>query len=104
MSVQVEPDHGCVQGLRWRLVFEAGIDTDTLCTALGAMGLTDRATMPVVREFHHDKSRTRVVVVPRTGRVQLRVDIGVAPEERPTVAVAFAQWIASQLAPARDAA
>lgn len=74
-ALTLSRDHTCVRGMNWRCdVAPAAVDT--LLAALTAAGFSPRpspAAMPTLRspEGHH------VLIVRRTGRVQIRVDYAV---------------------------
>jgi len=77
--------------LNWALVFPA-LSPEALCLALVEIGFSDRTHVDVVREFESDR-RERVIVIPKTGRVQLRLPLDVEKDERPARALALGQWI-----------
>ncbi len=75
----VRPDPGCSRDLLWRIDLPAGGEPQAYAKGLSACDLTlDRAVGGVLF-FSHPEGH-QVVVVPRTGRAQLRLD-GLVPHE-----------------------
>ncbi|MEZ4398431.1 MAG: hypothetical protein R3B06_00325 [Kofleriaceae bacterium] len=89
-TVAIERDHGCFRGLSWRAEIAAG-DGQGLRARLGAMleDVTRDARLIAMRtvEGHH------VIVVPATGRVQVRLDLECARERRGELALALARLV-----------
>lgn len=89
-GVTVERDHGCFRGLTWRATIAAGAGA-AMQAALGAtmLDLTRDPRLIAMRtaDDHH------VIVVPATGRVQLRLDLGSEPRARPAIALALARQV-----------
>lgn len=64
-------DQGCRRDLLWRLELR-GADLGELAKELLRIGWRDRSLAPEVRDLESPEGHA-VVLVPRTGRVQLRV-------------------------------
>ncbi|MCA9648839.1 MAG: hypothetical protein KC501_02970 [Myxococcales bacterium] len=87
-------DHGCMHDLQWRLDLPPGLGTEGLERRLAGHGFVAKAPGPGVLVFDGCSGHV-LVIVPRTGRVQIRVDCGVPRERRPRVAAELAQMLAA---------
>lgn len=88
--MKVTRDHGCLHGLNWRLELAPGCTLERLRAGLGD-GWIDRTVMPAVWHLEAVAGGHQLVVVPATGRLQLRVHYGVAREARLDTARAIAR-------------
>ena len=68
----IERDHACFQDLHWRLSLAPGLDWDALEARL-APALA-RESSPTFLRVLSAEDGCQIVIVPRTGRVQIRVD------------------------------
>ncbi len=92
----VRPDPGCSRDLLWRIDLPAGCEPRAYARGLSACDLTlDRAVGGVLF-FSHPEGH-QVVVVPRTGRAQLRLDGLVPRPARRTLAERLGTAIARAL-------
>ncbi len=84
----IAPDFSCFQGLKWRLELDLpGIQFPKLANALGKLGF--QSCYPVLFPSvlgYRDDSGHELVMVPRSGRVQLRVHYTVPRKLRKRVA------------------
>lgn len=97
--VHLEADHGCFRRLGWRCtVLGAAPPTAGAARALVARGYTDGSRSPSLVELAH-RARHRVVIVPATGRVLIRVDVDIPLDERVAVAVGVAEEVAAAMEP-----
>lgn len=99
-GVRLERDAGCTRWLQWRCHFTC--PADELVQRLVARGLRNESRLPGLADLELGL-RHRLVVVPGTGRVQLRLDIGVPRDGRPEEALRVATWLAREVDPANDA-
>lgn len=92
----LQRDHTCVQNMNWRCDVPPGA-VDRLLAALLAAGFVRQpgpdALPALLSPDHH-----RVLVVRRTGRVQLRIDYVIPPHERRHAAEALFALIVRRLA------
>ncbi len=78
----LEQDHGCYFGLSWRCSFDPPVSPEQLVEGLCAAGWKDNsARNTLLYELRHRDGHT-LVIVPRTGRVQLRLNYLVPREQR----------------------
>ncbi len=94
--VRIEPAPSCLLGLHWELSFTQ-LQTDDVVRAIVAMGYSDKTRMPAVRTFASSTGE-RLIVIPKTGRVQLRLDFETPKSERSSRAVVIAKWIVASAA------
>ena len=94
MSV-LEPDPCCINGLSWRVNLAAS--TVDVARALRSMAFVDDSHVPYVQNFVHE-THDRFVLVPKTGRVQLRLSLLVDRDERPVRAQTWVRWLLLRLA------
>jgi hypothetical protein len=71
-GLALELGHGCYQRLVWELTPSNHERAARLLQRLPGLGFRDESRHPTVREFA-DPSGHLVVLVPKTGRVQLRI-------------------------------
>ena len=98
--MRIEPEDTCIRHLAWRVV-PAGdplAAVSALVEALRAAGWPEERRAPGLLAFPRPGGH-RVLVVPATGRVQIRLHYTVPEAERP----AAAQAILAELAAAADA-
>jgi hypothetical protein len=82
--MQFRRQPNCTNALLWEgAVDPAGVDG--WCMALCERGFRDLSHAPILRILQ-DEAEHVLVIVPRTGRVQLRLSYLVPPEERPAAA------------------
>ncbi len=89
--VSVSPASSCVQGLHWELKFPL-LTVEQVMAAVMRMGYIDQTHMEQVRIFTAEAG-TRLIVIPNTGRTQLRLDIGIPRLQRLYRAIVVAKWI-----------
>jgi hypothetical protein len=68
----LEREHGCLGNLQWRCDLACGSDWEALFRGLGELGYRLRCRLPFLVNLRHPEEH-EIVVVPATGRVQLRV-------------------------------
>ncbi len=93
--IKVEPAACCIQGLHWELFLRTA-SLEQLLTVLPSLGFRDDTRIPELRMFRNAGGE-RLVVVPSTGRVQLRLDLGTPKAGRLKRAHGIAEAMASQL-------
>lgn len=98
--MRLRPSPSCTQQLNWEVsLAPPATDEDTsrwvawLRQTLPTQGFADVSTMDAFATFQKAGHAT-IVIVPKTGRVQLRLDIRTPKEERAHLATAFAQQMA----------
>lgn len=74
-------DPSCLRDLLWRIALSSPEDAARLADRLQACGWQPQTTVPQVRDLEGPEGH-RLVIVPRTGRVQLRVHYLTAPRAR----------------------
>ncbi len=98
-DVTVVRSHGCFRRLNWELRLERAIASwSSVRDALVAAGFVDRSRLPGFWEIEAPGGHL-LIVVPVTGRVQLRLHYLSEPAARPALALALASEL-SRLAPA----
>lgn len=91
-------DRACIDDLLWRLDLPEGANLERMADALEAAGLARRgqtSTLPLWVFFTDDEHR--VLFVPATGRLQLRVHYTTRRAERVAVALRLAGVVAGAL-------
>lgn len=88
-------DHACVRGMNWRCDVDPAA-VDALLSALAAAGFTPRHSPPALPCLLAPAGH-QVLVVRRTGRVQIRVDYAVPEPHRRLAAEAVFVLIARAL-------
>jgi len=83
--VKLEVEAGCVDLLKWRCDLEPGLDFEALTLDLRRHGLRARVFEPGLIVLDGEQGE-QMVIVPRTGRVQIRVDLLTPKPERARVA------------------
>ncbi len=76
----IEPAACCVRGLHWELSFES-IRIEEVRLAMSPSGFLDCTRMPEILVFQNSPG-DRVIIVPATGRIQLRLDLATKKEDR----------------------
>ena len=66
-------DHSCLRGLNWRTDLPPGGDLDTLVAALSRAGFARTSTAGSPLLVLRAPGDHEILIVPRTGRVQIRV-------------------------------
>lgn len=74
-------DHGCRRDLLWRMELPVSVDVGALADRLVGEGWRDRSPAPQVRTLEGPDGHG-LVLIPRTGRIQIRVHYLVAHGER----------------------
>jgi hypothetical protein len=87
--VQVSAGHSCYRQLTWECIFEPPAAVTTLIEQLLHRGFVDESHSPLVRELLHPEQH-RLIIIPTTGRVQLRLHYLTPKTQRETVAHSFA--------------
>ncbi len=85
----IERERACLPDLHWRVGLPEGGSVDKIEARLRALGAIDRSPNTLVRLFTLP-SGDRVVLVPKTGRIQLRLDASSEARARPAMARALA--------------
>lgn len=93
----LEVGHGCYRHLTWECVLAERGRAGALAEGLRALGFSDVSANALIRELV-DAEQHRVIVVPRTGRVQIRVHYLTPYEARRAAARGVAAALASALA------
>lgn len=65
-------DPGCLRDLLWRIELPRPQDAGPLADRLEALGWQENSRVPQVRDLEGPAGH-RLVIVPRTGRIQIRV-------------------------------
>ncbi len=78
---QLSRDSGCARSLNWRCDLPVGFDAVALENAYVASGYSSRSQHPALKVFRHAEGHELAWVV-TTGRVQIRVAVGVDGTER----------------------
>jgi hypothetical protein len=92
--VRIDADHACFRRLGWRCALvDAGLDPLGAAPGMIALGYTrvDRAAGLV--ELRHPRGHT-VLLVARSKRIQLRLDVETPADERVATAVELAEALA----------
>lgn len=74
-------DPGCLRDLLWRIRLPEGADAGALADRLQAQGWRERSAIRQVRDLEGPEGH-RLVIVPRTARVQIRVHYLTRLDER----------------------
>lgn len=98
-GVELEREPGCTRGLNWACRFTC--PAPALVAQLVAHGVRDASRLPGLADLQLEQ-RHQLVVVPATGRVQLRLDVEVPRERRPDEALRVAAAVAALLTPPND--
>lgn len=89
-AVEIERDHGCFRGLSWRTEIAPGAgEALRQRLAIAWQDVTRDARLIAMRTDHGD----HVIVVAATGRVQVRLDLAVPPEQRAPRALELARLV-----------
>ena len=96
----IRPANSCLRRLAWDCDFAEPPALPELCSALLAAGFVDDSRADFLRELRHQSGHS-VLVVPRTGRVQLRLHYLTPLLERRATAERFAHDLAGILPPHR---
>jgi len=92
-------DHACFRRLGWRCALRGeGIDAHRIARNLVARGYGDVTRSPLLLELQHP-ARHRLLVVPRSARVVIRIDVETPLPERLAAAVAVAEDVAAASGP-----
>jgi len=92
-----EREHGCCGGLNWRVDLPAEADPALVAHRLVRMGYTARCEMPSLKVVRHPDGH-EIAIVPRSGRVQLRVYMLTPVADRERVATELAADLLACLA------
>lgn len=96
--MELARDQSCFRSLNWRCDLPAGSDCDRLAATLAEKGFAAVGGPSAIRTLRSPEGH-EVVLVPRTGRVQIRVHYLTPEEERRFVAEGvFALLVRSILA------
>lgn len=88
-EVQIRAGHSCYRGLTWDCELTPRKSVDLIIAHLLSLGFKDESRGARVRELAHPEGH-RVILIPSTGRVQLRLHYLTPPEKRREVAENFA--------------
>ena len=99
--MEIRRDPGCVQYLLWRCTPTQEIEAEELCERIGSAllraGFLDCSQEIFLLVYKEPKHHHQILLVPRTGRIQLRVHYLIPPLERPMVAYSLACQLADIL-------
>ena len=90
VSFELERERACLPDLHWRVALPSGLEPGALIERLRQLGADDRSPNRLVRLFCLPSGH-RVVLVPKTGRIQLRLCTTSVVAERVGLAQALAQ-------------
>ena len=76
---------GCLRSRTWRYRVQRTVPAAALVEEMKKLGWQDVSRSPALREMHHPRGH-RILVVPQTGRIQIRLDLGVPEPERTAAA------------------
>lgn len=93
-GVELERDPGCTRSLNWSCRFEC--PAPELVARLVARGIRDLSRLAGLADLRLEQ-RHQLVVVPATGRVQLRLDVAVPRERRAEEALRVASAVVALL-------
>jgi hypothetical protein len=91
-GLRVELDHGCFAEMTWRMSFAQPLDVNALVDSLLSAGFRDATRFPRVREIEEPAGH-RLVLVPTTGRIQLRLHYLTAQGRRREEAIRIARLL-----------
>jgi hypothetical protein len=91
-KVRISAGHSCFRGLTWDCELTPSASLLVVIQNLLDEGFVDESRSTRVRELLHPGEH-RVVLIPSTGRVQLRLHYLTPLEERKTVAQSFADLL-----------
>jgi hypothetical protein len=91
-KVSISVGHACFRGLTWECELTPPGSLVGIIESLLNEGFMDESRSPRVRELLHPGEH-RVVLIPSTGRVQLRLHYLTPQAERKTVARSFADLL-----------
>lgn len=90
-------DHSCRRLLAWRGALERGVPIDALEAPFAREGLALVDPQPGFVVFEETRTRHRVLVVPSTGRLQVRLHYTTPEEERPREAARIGEALGRAL-------
>ena len=96
IRVSITPANGCREGLSWELAFGPAPSPATLVSVLKNDAWRDASRLPTIVELEHPEGH-ELIVIPKTGRVQLRVCYITPRLNRQATATRVATAIASML-------
>jgi hypothetical protein len=79
--MELARDQSCLRSLNWRCDLPAGSDCDRIAAALAEKGFASTGGSSMFRILRSPEGH-EIVLVPRTGRVQIRVHYLTPEEER----------------------
>ncbi|TXD34406.1 hypothetical protein FRC98_18510 [Lujinxingia vulgaris] len=97
--LNLRKDRACIDDLLWRLDLPEGTNLDAMPAALEGVGLTrsgQASNLPMWVFFSAEEHR--LLVVPATGRLQLRMHYATPREDRVSAASALAEQVDRALA------
>jgi hypothetical protein len=95
-QIRIRAGHSCFRGLTWDCELGPGGGHAAIIETLVAQGFVDESRGTLVRELLHPDEH-RVVFIPNTGRVQLRLHYLTPAAERPAIAQRFAELLVTAL-------
>jgi hypothetical protein len=98
-GIELTREPGCCGELAWRLDLSPDRDFSAVARGLIDRGYEGRCLSQMLKVLRHPQGH-EVVLVPRTGRVQLRVYYLTAHEDRPVAAEAMFRDLVAALTPA----
>lgn len=94
-GVVLERETGCARWLQWSVQLE-GASAEDVARALPGRGHENSSRLPGLTLFTLP-GRHQLLLVPATGRIQLRLDIGVPRDGRPDEALRLGRWLVAEL-------
>lgn len=80
-DLKLEPEHGCWANIHWRVELPVETDFELLTTSVLARGFEPRCSCPMLKVLRN-KEGHEIILVPRTGRTQIRISTEVAEDRR----------------------
>jgi len=84
-DLRLEPEHGCWARINWRIEMPVQTDFARLARQIVASGFEARCDCDMLKVLR-DRDGHEIILVPRTGRTQIRISTLVPEDERPEAA------------------
>jgi hypothetical protein len=91
-KVRIRRAHSCFRAMTWDCELTPAQSLPSIISNLLSVGFVDESRSALVRELLHPDEH-RVVIIPTTGRVQLRLHYLTPQEERQQIAERFAELL-----------
>ncbi|MCB9640639.1 MAG: hypothetical protein H6728_13365 [Myxococcales bacterium] len=99
--MHIRRDPSCVQFLLWRCTPDLPLEPEELCQKIGQSlinnGFVDKSRETWLLVYEETKQHHQIVLVPKTGRIQVRVHYLIPVPQRPLVAFSLACQLADFL-------